>query len=184
MKKVVFASLSLIVLAAVGLMVSNFVSSARPATLPQASASHTVPASLPTTLQNAARLATSDNGQRPPTPSADPLLIQMPDAGLNHYPGARRLDDDRTGLQRTDPQRLQRQITYQTADPVSRVQYWYAQRWNISPASDIYITSSDGCAFLNNANPVGRLLYNATVLMCPVPGGTLVVVTDSLEQGQ
>ena len=117
------------------------------------------------------------------TQTPDPLWAASwaLDDVLDQYPGAEPIGDPATDWHRVG-QHLERQAEYLTPDPLAVVQAWYAVRLHVSPASDVYVTGADGCAFLSNTHPVLRADHTITVLMCAVPDHTRVAVTETLEQ--
>jgi hypothetical protein len=101
------------------------------------------------------------------------------DAVLGRYPGSVRTANAALEFHVIDQHAVQSQATYQTPDKLPVVQRWYAARLHISVASDQYTTGGDGCAFLSDVQPVMRVQHTVTVLLCAVPGGTRVAVTEN-----
>jgi hypothetical protein len=99
---------------------------------------------------------------------------------LDRYPGSVQIANDTLDLRTLTQGALRWQGTYQTPDALSRVRGWYAARLQISPASDQYLTGGDGCAWLSQSALVARFQRTVSVLLCPVPAGTRVVVNESV----
>ena len=109
-------------------------------------------------------------------------LVASPalDDVLSHYPGSVRIANDDVDFHMIDQGAIRRQATYETQDELPVVKFWYAARFDISPASDQAMIASDGCAWLTNSNLTIRILHTVSVLLCPMAGGTRVVVNESL----
>ena len=106
--------------------------------------------------------------------AAGPALDRVDD----RYPGAVRIADDVLDLRQLGQGVLQWQASYQTPDALLVVRQWYAARWQISPASEQYLTGGDGCAWLTQSDLIVRLERTGAVLLCPLLGGTRVVVNE------
>ena len=113
-------------------------------------------------------------------------LIASPalDNVLGRYPGSVRVANDDVDFHTIDQGAVRRQDTYETRDALPVVRYWYAARFHISPASDQAMIGGDGCAWLSESKLVIRMSYAVSVLLCPVPAGTRVVINDSLAWEQ
>jgi hypothetical protein len=103
---------------------------------------------------------------------------------LGRYPGSVRIANDDIDFHTLDKGAVRRQGTYQTADELPLVRRWYAARFHIAPASDQAMIASDGCAWLSQSKLVFRFQFTVSVLLCPVPAGTRVVVNESLAWEQ
>jgi hypothetical protein len=99
---------------------------------------------------------------------------------LNRYPGSARIANEEIDLHAMGQAALQGQATYQTPDALEVVRRWYAARLQISPASELNVIGADGCAWLTTSNLTIRILHTVSVLLCPMSGGTRVVVNESL----
>jgi len=117
------------------------------------------------------------------TQTPDPLWAASAalDDVLDQYPGAVPIGTAAVDWHQAG-QHLERQAEYQTPDALAVVQRWYAERLHVSPASDVYDTGADGCAFLTDTQPVLRAQHTITVLLCLVPDHTRVVVTETLQR--
>ncbi len=98
---------------------------------------------------------------------------------LSRYPGVVIVAEggyDFTGLRDGD---ILRQGTYQTGDALPTVKRWYMARLQIAPASDMNLNGD--CVWLTGSKLVVRLVRTVSVLLCPVPAGTRVVVTERVD---
>ena len=106
------------------------------------------------------------------------LMAQLNlDEALERYPGALLLDtriDFASGA-------LQRQSTFQTADELLVVRRWYAERFHVSPASDVYLTPVNGCVWLTQSKLTWRVDHNVSVLLCTLSQGTRISVNESVS---
>jgi hypothetical protein len=99
---------------------------------------------------------------------------------LGRYPGSVRIANDNVDFHTIGQGAIRREATYETHDELPVVRYWYASRFNISPASDQATITGDDCAWLTESKMIIRMSYDVSVLLCPVPAGTRVVINDSL----
>ena len=74
---------------------------------------------------------------------------------------------------------ISRNGTYQTTTDLATVRRWYAAQFHISPASDQY-PSSD-CAWVNLSKAAYGLKFDKKVLLCAMPPGTRISVSETLS---
>jgi len=108
--------------------------------------------------------------------AAQPALDNV----VERYPGSVQIANDPPDLRTLAQGALSWQGTFQTPDRLPQVRGWYAARLQLSPASEQYFTGGDGCAWLTQTELLAmRLQRTVSVLLCPVPAGTRVVVNES-----
>lgn len=98
---------------------------------------------------------------------------------LSRYPGAVVVSEARYDLASLRDGDFVRQGTYQTADQLTTVKRWYMARLQIAPASDLNL--SGDCVWLSGSKLVARIVHSVSVLLCPLPPGTRVVVTERVD---
>jgi hypothetical protein len=99
-------------------------------------------------------------------------------AVLGQYPGAVRVGSEHVDLEAMRQGAFTRQGVYETGDALPVVRAWYAARLHLAPSA--VVDGADGCVWLAQSGLVVWVDHSLSVLLCPQPRGTRVVVNQKL----
>jgi hypothetical protein len=97
---------------------------------------------------------------------------------LGRYPGTLYPVGQQVPLRFFDGDGLQRQAAYQTRDDPAVVLRWYVARLHIAPVWDL--GQGAGCAWLARTQSAVVVAHTASVQFCATPGGTRILLYESL----
>jgi hypothetical protein len=99
---------------------------------------------------------------------------------LERYPGAMPAAVDRLDFDALAKGTVHRQVEYLTPDELQKVKRWYAERFGISPASEMNLSVVNNCVWLTESKLVFRIVHTVTVLACAVGEGTRIAVHEEV----
>jgi hypothetical protein len=100
---------------------------------------------------------------------------------LGRYPGSMQRVGYQSRVIRFEQSGLAHQVAYQSPDELASVLRWYAWRLQIAPVWDL--GQGAGCAWFARTESAVLISHNVSVQLCATPGGTRILLNETLNFG-
>jgi len=98
------------------------------------------------------------------------------------YPGSQAVSEQKLASYSPDSQSIVRQNTYQTADALPPVRAWYVQRLQVLATENVEPPGGN-CVSMSRSRHVIVFQYSASVLLCSLPSGTGITLSERVALG-
>jgi hypothetical protein len=97
------------------------------------------------------------------------------------YPGSVRMAADHIQFKVLDGRSLSRQADFYSPDALLVVRHWYADRYDIDPASERNPDPTRSCIWLSRSRWVYQMVHSISILLCSAPQGTRIYLNERVD---